>query len=44
MKINVPMQSSDGWIDITQISLILTFLVTMYLVVDSIRKKKKNNS
>ncbi|RSD35814.1 MAG: hypothetical protein CI952_747 [Methanohalophilus sp.] len=41
MKINVPMQSSDGWIDITQISLILTFLVTMYLVVDSIRKKKK---
>ncbi|APH38196.1 COG1361 S-layer family protein [Methanohalophilus halophilus] len=41
MKINVPMQSSDEWIGITQISLLLTFLITIYLVVDSIRKKKK---
>jgi hypothetical protein len=41
MKINVPMQSSDEWIGITQISLFLTVLVTIYLIVDSIRKKKK---
>ena len=41
MKINVPMQSSDEWIGITQISLLLTLLITIYLVVDSIRKKKK---
>lgn len=41
IKINVPMQSSDEWIDITQISLLLTFLIIIYLVVDGIRKKKK---
>ncbi|WP_129597177.1 COG1361 S-layer family protein [Methanohalophilus profundi] len=41
MKINVPMQSSDEWINITQISLLLTLLITIYLVIDSIRKKKK---
>ncbi|MFW5987768.1 MAG: COG1361 S-layer family protein [Methanohalophilus sp.] len=41
MKINVPMRSSDEWIGITQVSLLLTFLIMIYLVVDSIRKKKK---
>ncbi|WP_462272851.1 COG1361 S-layer family protein [Methanohalophilus sp.] len=41
MKINIPMQSSGEWIGITQISLLLTFLIIIYLVVDSIRNKNK---
>lgn len=43
LKLQVPLTSPDGGIDMARASLVGTFLVALYMIIDTIRKRRKSD-